>query len=114
MGNDRCGPSAFQCGEAERLLPVAPALGEGPERTQGQRQPRPGLAPHERTGRARLPVRRLYVAPQELSRPAEGTDGIVDLPQVMGGFLLQGALAECGRERERLLTRRYGAVEGSR
>jgi hypothetical protein len=64
VGNDRYGPSAFQCGEAERLLPVAPALGKGPERTQGQRQPRPGLAPHVRTGRARLPVRSLYVAPQ--------------------------------------------------
>jgi len=30
-GNDRCLPSAFQRGEAERLLPVAPALGKGPE-----------------------------------------------------------------------------------
>ena len=45
VGNDRCGPSAFQRGEAERLLPVAPALGEGPERAQGPRQPRPGLDP---------------------------------------------------------------------
>src|SRR5262249_55182709 len=35
VGNDRCGPSAFQRGEAERLLPVAPALGEGPEVAQG-------------------------------------------------------------------------------
>jgi hypothetical protein len=28
-------PSAFQRGEAERLLPVAPALGEGPKLAQG-------------------------------------------------------------------------------
>ena len=41
VDNDRCLPSAFQRGEAERLLPVAPALGEGPERAQGPRQPRP-------------------------------------------------------------------------
>ena len=33
VGNDRCLPSAFQRGEAERLLPVAPALDEGPERS---------------------------------------------------------------------------------
>ena len=46
VGNDRCNPSAFPCGEAERLLPMAPALGEGPERTQGQRQPRLGPDPH--------------------------------------------------------------------
>jgi hypothetical protein len=32
VGNDRCRPSAFQYGEAERFLPVAPAFGEGPER----------------------------------------------------------------------------------
>ena len=43
VGNDRCEPSACQRGEAERLLPVAPALGEGPERAQGPRQPRLGL-----------------------------------------------------------------------
>jgi hypothetical protein len=36
--NDRCVPAAFQCGEAECLLPVAPALGEGPECAQGQPQ----------------------------------------------------------------------------
>jgi hypothetical protein len=29
--NDRYLPSACQRGEAERLLPIAPALGEGPE-----------------------------------------------------------------------------------
>ena len=55
VGNDRCVPSAFPRGEAERLLPVAPALGEGPECAQGPRQPRPGLDPHVCTGRARLP-----------------------------------------------------------
>ena len=46
MGSDRCGPSACQRGEAERLLPVAPALSKSPERTQGQRQPSPRLEPH--------------------------------------------------------------------
>ena len=45
------GPSAFQRGEAKRLLPVAPTLGEGPEHAQGRRQPRPGLEPHVSTGR---------------------------------------------------------------
>src|SRR5712691_9984588 len=30
VDNDRCVPSAFQRGEAERLLPVAPALGKCP------------------------------------------------------------------------------------
>src|SRR5262249_32603438 len=42
---DWCVPSAVQCGATERLLPVAPALGEGSERTQGQRQPRPRSDP---------------------------------------------------------------------
>jgi hypothetical protein len=37
VGNNRCIPSAFLCGEAERLLPVAPALGEGPERAYDRR-----------------------------------------------------------------------------
>ena len=48
MDNDRCGSSTFQRGKAERLLPVAPALGEGPERAQGPRQ--------ERLGRIRTSV----------------------------------------------------------
>jgi hypothetical protein len=37
MGNERCDPSALQHGEAERLLPVAPALGEGADLAQGHR-----------------------------------------------------------------------------
>ena len=114
VGNDRCLPSAFQRGEAERLLPVAPALGEGPERPQGPRQPRLGLDPHVCTGRARLPVRRLHVPPQQLGRPAEVADGLVCLPQAMGCLHLQGAVAELGRELEGLLARRHGAVVVSR
>ena len=114
VGNDRCGPSAFQRGEAERLLPVAPALGEGPERHQGPRQPRLGLDPHVCTVRARLPVRRLHVPPQQLGRPTEVADGMVCLPQVMGCLHLQGAVAERDRELEGLLARRYGAVVVSR
>ena len=55
--------------------------------------------PHVCTGRARLPVRRLHVPPQQLGRPAEVADGIVDLPQAIGGLHLQGAVAERGRER---------------
>src|SRR5687768_10931110 len=39
VGNDRCPLSAFPRGEVERLLPVAPALGEGPKRAQRPRQP---------------------------------------------------------------------------
>ena len=114
VGNDRCVPSACQRGEAERLLPVAPALGEGPERAQGPRQPRPGPDPQVCPGRARLPVRRLHVPPQQLGRPAEVADGIVCLPQVMGCLHLQGAVAERGRELEGLLARRHGAVGVSR
>src|SRR5262249_17846398 len=34
VDHNRGGPAAYQRGEAERLLPVAPALGEGPERAQ--------------------------------------------------------------------------------
>ena len=92
-------PSAFQRGEAERLLPVAPALGEGPERAQGPRQPRPGLDPHVCTGRARLPVRRLHVPPQQLGRPAEVAEGIVYLPQVIGWL---APARRCRRARPRV------------
>ena len=63
VGDDRCVPSTFHGGEAERLLPMTPALGEGPERAQGPRQPRPGLDEQVCTGRARLPVRHLDVPP---------------------------------------------------
>jgi hypothetical protein len=42
VDNNRCSPSACQRSEAERLLPVAPALGECSEIAQGPRQPRPG------------------------------------------------------------------------
>src|SRR5215475_15495323 len=57
VDNDRCVPSACQRGEAECLLPVAPALGEGPEYAQGPRQPCPGEDPPPvGAGRARLPV----------------------------------------------------------
>ena len=114
VGNDRCIPSAFQRGEAERLLPVAPALGEGPERAQGPRQPRLGLDPQVCPGRARLPVRRLHVPPQQLGRPAEVADVIVCPPQDKRGAHLQGAVAECGREFEGLPACCNGAVGVSR
>ena len=114
VGNDRCDPSAFQRGEAQRLLPVAPALGEGPELAQGIRQPRPGLDPHVCTGPARPPVRRLHAPPEQLGRPAEVADGHVDLPQAKACLRLQGAIAERGRELEGLLARRQGAVGVSR
>ena len=114
VGNDRCVPSASQRGEAERLLPVAPALGEGSERAQGPRQPRPGLDPHVCTGRTRLLVRSLHVPPQQLGRPAEVADAEVYLPQAIGCLHLQGAIAEFGREREGLPARRNGAVGVSR
>jgi hypothetical protein len=84
VDNDWCVPSAFQRGEAERLLAVASALGEGPKRAQGLRQPRPGPDQHVCTGRARPPVRSLHVAPQQLGRPVEVTDVLVYLPQAMG------------------------------
>ena len=107
-------PSAFQRGEAERLLPVAPALGEGPERAQGPRQPRPGQDLQVCPGRARLPVRSLHVPPQQLSRPAEVANGIVCPPQSQGCLPLQGAVAERGRKIEGLPARRNGAIVVSR
>src|SRR5262245_38714511 len=109
VGNDRCGPSAFQRDKAERLLPVAPALGEGPERAQGIRQPRLGTDPHVCTEPARFPVCRLYVPPPQLGRPAEVADGRVCLSQGLGCLQLQGAIAELAREREGLPARRYSA-----
>jgi len=73
VGQERCGPSAFPRGEAERLLPVAPALGEGPERAQGLCQPR--LGPDQvYPGRARLPVRGLDDPPEQRGRPTEIAD----------------------------------------
>jgi hypothetical protein len=114
VGHDRCLPSPVQRGEAERLLPVALALGEGSEIAQAQRQPRLGLDPHICPGRTRLPVRRFDVPPQQLGRPAEVADVMVYLPQVKGCFPLQGALAELDRKLEGLLARRQGAVGGSR
>ena len=110
VDNDRCTPSAFQGGEAERLLPVASALRKGPERTQGPRQPRPGTDPPACGGRARLPVRGLHALLQQLGRPAEVADRIVYRPQVRGCLHLQGMVAERDREIEGLLARCYGVV----
>ena len=114
VGLDRCNPPACQRGEAERLLPVAPAFGEGPERTQGQRQIRLRQDLHICPGRARRPVRRLYVLPQQRDRPATVAHGIGCLPKGKGGLRLQGAVAERGREREGLLAHRHGAIVVSR
>jgi hypothetical protein len=94
--NDRHDPSAFQSGEVERRLSVARTLGEGPEHAQGPRQPRPGPDAQGGTGRTRHPVGCTDALPQQRGRPAEVADGIIGLPQVMGGFRLQGALAERG------------------
>ena len=67
--NIRFGPPAFHRRQAERLLPVAPALGELPKHAQGTRQPRQSrnlavwspragcLAPPRSAGTARPPVR---------------------------------------------------------
>jgi hypothetical protein len=52
--------------------------------------------------------------PQQLDRPAKVADGRVCLPQVKGGFYLQSAVAERGRELEGLPARRHGAVGVSR
>ena len=75
---------------------------KAPSTLKVMRQPRLGLDPQVCTGHARRPVRRLHVPPQQLGRPAEVADDIVCLPQVIGCFHLQGALAELGREREGL------------
>ena len=114
MGNDRCLPSAFERGEAERLLPVTPALSEGSERAQGPRQPRLRLEPYVCTGLARLPVCRLDDPPQQLDCPAEVADVMVCHPQAKGCSYLQGTLANRGREFEGLLARCYGTVGVSR
>jgi hypothetical protein len=103
-----------QRGEAQRFLPLAPALGEGPERTQGLRQEHPGLDPPVRTGRATLPVCRLHAPPQQLDRPAEVADGIVCLSQAKGREHLHAALAERGREFARLPAHHNGTLEVSR
>src|SRR5262249_56246375 len=107
---ERYVPSAFPRGEVERLLPVAPALGEGPKRRQGLRQSPLGHDPGHYAGCAGLLVRRLDVPPQQLGRPAEVTDGIVGLPQVTGCLRLQGAVAERGRELAGLLARGNGTL----
>src|SRR6266446_7471274 len=77
VGSERYVPSAFHRGEAERLLPVALALGECPELAQAPRQPRPGPDPLDTTRPARLPVRSLHVPPQQLGCPAEVADAPV-------------------------------------
>jgi hypothetical protein len=92
-------------GQAERLVPVVPALGEGPEIAQDPRQPCPGLDPHLYWEYARLPVRRLHVPPLHLGRQAEVADVKVCLPQDKGGLHLRGALADLGREFEGLPAR---------
>jgi hypothetical protein len=114
VGHDRCGPSTFQHGEAERLLPVAPTLDEGPERAQGQHQTRSGPDLQLCPGCARLLIGRLHVLPRQLGRSAEVADGPVGPPEGIGCTHLQGALAELGCEREGLLARRNGAVMVSR
>ena len=70
VGQGRCAPAADQRGEAERVLPVAPALGESPERTQGPRQP----CPDSNRSVLGVPASRsaaLHAPPQKFGRPAE-------------------------------------------
>jgi hypothetical protein len=52
--------------------------------------------------------------PQQLGHPDEVAEGIVYPPQAKGCLLLQGALAERGREIEGLLACCNGAVRVSR
>src|SRR5262245_39891363 len=114
VDSNRCVASACQRGEAVRLFPMAPGLSESPDIAQGPCQPRPGLDLRVCAGRARLPVYSFHPRSQQLGHPAEVTEGIVDPPQAKGCLLLQGALAECGREIEGLLTCGNGAVRVSR
>jgi hypothetical protein len=110
VDHDRCVPPAVQCSKAERLLSIAPTLGEGSKRAQGLRQLRPGLDPQGCAERARRLVRSLHVPPQQLSRPAEVADSPVDLPQVVGCSHLQGTFAKRDRELEGLLACRNSTV----
>src|SRR5262249_19791 len=80
VGNNRGGPPVVQGGQAEGLLPVAPALGKGSEHAQGQRQPRLGPEPQVYIGRPRLPLCSLHAPLQQRSRPAEVAHGLVDQP----------------------------------
>src|SRR5262249_13367745 len=64
VSSERYGSSTFQRGEAQRLLPLPPALSEGPERAQGPRQPRLRLDPPVCPGRSKLPVHSLHVPPE--------------------------------------------------
>src|SRR5882724_13373394 len=84
VDKDRSVPSAYQRDEAERLLSVAPALGESPELAQGPRQPPPGSDPKACPEPVRLPVRRLDVPPLQLGRPAKVAKDMACRPQVMG------------------------------
>src|SRR5262245_26494594 len=77
VGNERSVPAAVQRGEPERLLAVAPALGEGPKCAQDRRQARPGLALQNCPGGARRPVRRRHVPPLQHGRPAEVAAALV-------------------------------------
>ena len=109
VGNNRGEPAACPRGEAERFLPVMPAIREGPELAQGPRQPRPGLDPF-RYWASRGVVRCCDAPPQQLGRPPEVADGIVGLPQEIGGVPLHGAVGEAGRKFQGLLAHRHGAV----
>src|SRR5262249_54045411 len=79
--HDWCARSASHCSEAERLLPVALARGEGPKRAQGLHQPRLRPDTHVCTVRTRCPLRNLDAPPQELSRPVIVADSPVCFPQ---------------------------------
>ena len=102
MGNDRCGPSACQRGQAKRLLPVVHRPSAKAPRSL---KVRASLARDQirgvYTGRVILPVRRLHVPPQQLGRPAEGADGMY-LPR-RAGCTCKALSPSAGREREGLL-----------
>ena len=74
----------------------------------------PGTQSASYAGRARLPVRRLYDAPQQFGRLSEVARRPVCVCQGIGCLCLHGALAEFGRQLDGLPACRNGAVEVSR
>ena len=113
MGNDRCLPSAFSRGEAERLLSMTPALGECAEVAQGLRQPRPG-----RLRQFMLGVPDSRSATSTFHRPNSAAQtklptAAVGHPQEHGCVRLQSAIAKLGREIASLPAHSNGAVKVS-
>ena len=107
MGQDRCGPSAFQCGEAERLLPVARPSAENPSSPKVYAsQARDGI----RTSVLGLPTRPPLHVPSPAPPPGRNRRWPCIPAQVIGCMRLQGAVCRARPRVRRPAGRRHGAV----